>query len=178
MLKNLVVYTFIVSSACTPKRNSSDATQVSDAQSVTTTDRFGNRSPRPPYEKLDELKQKISLHGDINKNPHYVDFVLDALTSNQISFPDLSSSNPLDSIRLVPYFDQCCTERLSPEGYPDYGACLDRVFKRVLSTDRALEKDLLVLGKGILLELSPQGRKGWCAYIRYQWENGSSQETL
>lgn len=181
MLKIFAICPTILFFSCTPFGKQNDSSQISGnvfssqvpCQTSTppsvVTKPVQNRPVPPPVHELAELKEKIYLHGDINKNSEHMEFVLNALTNRYVSFKDQSSTNPLATLDLVPHFQQCCEQELARSQYRDYGSCLERIFGRVLSKDQGLEYHLLSLGKGLLLELSPKGRKGWCRYIDYVW---------
>ena len=130
-----------------------------------------NRVPQKrPTDTLLELKTKIRAHGDINKSEQYMETVLNMLTSRCVMFSDSCASNPEEMITLVPYYAHCCeTAAQQKDLKQDFQACINRAVDRVLPSVTPLERDLLNLGKGVLMELSPAGRQGWCQHIEGQW---------
>jgi hypothetical protein len=178
MLKTIILLPLFALVSCTPASKKTDSqtkgnilTTQNPCVAPVAPANIPNITKKPinPQYYLSELKTLILLHHDIKGNGQHMEFVFNALTSKFVSFWTQSEGGNRKKINLIPFFQKCCTEELKASQYLSYGSCLDRTFNRVIDYENALNRDLLNLGKNLLLELSTKGRKEWCNYIDTVW---------
>ncbi len=179
-----MILLIILLPSCTANKNPTESGLATKSKTPTNPCSPGN--PQGPTKSsetlLGELIDKIQTHPDLQDTTENMEdarfFIISVLTTSTYDFPDTyrHKTSRFPTINLLPHLSLCCEHELKASQYQSFGTCLDRSFARVLNADRSDEYHNFVIGKNILYELSPKGRRGWCEYIDSEWVTFKTQK--